>query len=448
MFPRLFSAVAVEPAAGNSVDDTAYRGSENAFGRPFWLTYASNTSMMVAVSLLFRYADFVKSLGGTEWHLGWICGVGVVGSLVMRLAQGVGIDTYGPRTVWLWSSIGVVVSLLGHMAIGRIDTPAIYMLRILFNTSIAGFFGASITYVAGQAPVARMAEVIGSLGTSGFVGMMLGTSLGDVLLGGLSAERSELNHMFEMAALLAATSFVFSWFATRGSARPVKRRRLPTLWLLRRYHPGAVLLCGVAMGFGLGLPGIFLRPFTSSLGIPGIAIFFWVYAPTAFATRLSSRRFPERYGVRPMILVGMAALVGGILSFLLVQHAWQLVAPAVLMGCAHAFLFPAVLAGGSSAFPGRNRGLGTTLMLAMFDLGNLIGNPTAGGLLRLARLTGLPPYPTMFLVIAGVLVMAAATYAWFSRGARVAEQTVAARSLKLHTPPPEALPAVEVGSNR
>jgi len=448
MFPRLFSTVAGEPAADGSIHDTAYRGSENAFGRPFWFTYASNTSMMVAVSLLFRYADFVKALGGTEWNLGWIAGVGVVGSLMMRLAQGVGIDTYGPRKVWLWSSIMVAVSLLGHLAIGRVDTPAIYVLRILFNTSIAGFFGASITFVAGQAPVARMAEVIGSLGTSGFVGMMLGTSLGDVLLGGTSTDRSELNHMFEMAGLLAATSFVFAWLATRGSTPPAKRRRLPTLWLLRRYHPGAVLLCGVAMGFGLGLPGIFLRPFTASLGIPGIAVFFWVYAPTAFVMRLSSRRFPERYGIRPMILVGMAALVSGILSFLLVEHTWQLVAPAVLMGCAHAFLFPAVLAGGSSAFPGRNRGLGTTLMLAMFDVGNLIGNPTAGGLLRLARITGLAPYPTMFLVIAAVLVVAAITYVWFSRGAKAAEQVVATKSLKSHAPPPEPVPAVEVGSNR
>ena len=34
------------------------------FGRPFWFSYAANLSMMVSVSLLFVYAEFIKSIGG------------------------------------------------------------------------------------------------------------------------------------------------------------------------------------------------------------------------------------------------------------------------------------------------------------------------------------------------------------------------------------------------
>ena len=45
---------------------------------------------MTAWSLLYRYADFVRLLGGTEFHLGWIVGVGMVGSIFMRLALGRG----------------------------------------------------------------------------------------------------------------------------------------------------------------------------------------------------------------------------------------------------------------------------------------------------------------------------------------------------------------------
>jgi len=50
------------------------------YGSHFWLSYAGNLLVMTAVAVLFRYADFVAFLGGTEFHLGWIVGVGMVGS--------------------------------------------------------------------------------------------------------------------------------------------------------------------------------------------------------------------------------------------------------------------------------------------------------------------------------------------------------------------------------
>ena len=54
--------------------------SRSTYGRPFWLAYLSNALLLAAVALLFRYADFVTLLGGTEFHLGWIVGIGMVGS--------------------------------------------------------------------------------------------------------------------------------------------------------------------------------------------------------------------------------------------------------------------------------------------------------------------------------------------------------------------------------
>ena len=65
----------------------------------------------------------------------------------------------------------------------------------------------------------------------------------------------------------------------------------------------------------------------------------------------------------------------GLLSYLLVSSRWQLGLPGMLGGVAHALLFPTVVARGSSAFPNRYRGLGTSMMLAMLDLGTLTGAP-------------------------------------------------------------------------
>jgi MFS family permease len=379
------------------------RGDGAAFGRPFWLTYLANSTTMVAVSLLYRYGDFVKIVGGDEVDLGWIVSAGMVGSLLMRLAQGVGIDTYGPRRIWLWSSALFAAACLGHLWITDATTAPIYLLRILWQTSVAGFFGASITYISGRAPMTRMAEVIGTLGTSGFVGMMLGTWLGDQLLNYAELERKHADHMFEVATLLSVAAFVFSYLATVGHPLPATRRRLPVGHLLRRYHPGPVLWVGVAMGLGLGLPGVFLTRFAGTLHIAKLAVFFWVYAPTAFITRMLVRRVPEQYGIRPMILWGLGSLAVGTLSFVGVRHEWQFIFPAVLIGVAHALLFPAVVAGGSGGFPPRYRGLGTTLMLAMFDLGNVVGMPAVDEALHWYARGGLPAYPAMFITVAAAL---------------------------------------------
>ena len=393
------------------------RPAGTAYGAPFWFAYVANTAVMIAVSLLFRYADFVNFLGGTEFNLGWIVGVGMVGSLLMRLLQGVGIDLYGARRVWLLSGFGLVLSCLGHLLIQHVDGPAIFVMRILLNTSIAGMFGASITYISSRAPAARMAEMIGMLGTSGFVGMMIGPRLGDWLFDTATIQRRQLDGMFLLAAAVGAASLVLAAASTRGYRHPPRRKQPPMAWLLRRYHPGPLLPVAVVMGFGLGLPGVFLRPFAVSLGINEIALFFMVYAPTAFLMRLATRRLPSRFGARPMVLTGLCCLILGTLLYLVVRSEWQLVMPAIVLGTAHALLFPSVVAGGSSGFPARYRGLATTLMLAMFDLGNLIGAPTVGIVLRYAGRAGLPRYPSMFLSVATLFTIVMLYYALAGRDA-------------------------------
>lgn len=389
---------------------------EGAYNSSFWLTYCANCALMMAIAVQYRYADFVKFLGGSELLLGWIVGLGMVGSLAMRLVQGVGIDAYGVRRIWLLSVVGFIVACLGHLLVESATGPAIFLLRVLYNSSVAGFFGATITYISRRAPINRIAEVVGTLGTSGFVGMVTGTALGDWIFGPGTPTADDLQGMFIASALLGVVSLFLSLAATWGHAPPVRRRQPPLFWLLRRYHPGAVLATGVAMGFGLSLPTIFLRPYTESLGIPRMALFFAVYTGFAFSARLATRTWPSRIGVRPMILTGLVCLVLSVLLYMPVQAAWHLVFPAISLGAAHALLFPAVIAGGSAAFPVRYRGLGTTLILSMFDIGVLFGFPIVGAILYLSEGAGLPKYTTMFIIVAALLAAISVYYAVGDRG--------------------------------
>lgn len=417
--------------AGRKPRPAPAASSTRIYNAAFWLTYISNLLVTTANATMFRYGDFVTFGGGTELTLGLIVGVGMIGSLLMRAGQGIGIDRYGVRKIWLWSSVFYVLSCLGHLFITDVDGPLVFVLRIVYQTSVAGVFGASITYISRKSPVYKMAEVVGTLGTSGFLGMILGSLLVDRVYGHAPVTSEEVRNMFLVAAAMGAASGLLAWAATRRDAVPAPRRQMPVLWLLRRYQPGPILIMGVTMGFGIGLATTFLRPFAASLNIAGIGTFFSVYAVTAFITRMSIRRLPERIGIRNMVLVGVAFLSLNMLSYLLVRSEWQFVFPAVIIGIAHAILFPAVVAGGSSSFPDRYRGLGTTLMLGAFDLGMFIGSPTAGTVLRSAELLGLPKYPTMFVVLA---VLFAALGLWYAIASRGEKEMIRAQRVDASNP--------------
>lgn len=391
----------------------------SSFGPPFWFTYASNLTQMVAVSLLFVYNDFLKLLGGTELELGLIVGLGMVGSIIMRFVQGVGIDRFGARRIWLASTSLFILSCLGNLLVHDIDSPAVYLLRILYQSSVAGIFSSSITYVSGRAAVARMAEVVGTLGTSGFIGMMAGTALGGLIVGDEGSDRTEINTLFLAAAFFAGLALVFASLATRGVVAAVKRRRGPPLWwLLRRYNPGLILLMSIATGLGLNLPTVFLRPYVEHYQLhDGLVMFFNTYPPIAFVMRLTLRRVPDRLGIRPMLAIGIVSLVIGLMALVPVRETWQLIFAAFFMGLAHACLFPAVVAGGSGAFPGRYRGSGTTLVLAMFDIGTFVGAPLAGAIIRLTEYYGWPSYGTLLPVLSGLLAASGIVYFAFSKSA-------------------------------
>ena len=404
--------------------------------------------MLAGVALLFRYADFVTFLGGNELHLGWVVGVGMVGSLAVRLMLGTGIDRYGPRLIWIGSLVLFAVCCFAHLWIDSHGGPAIYLVRIGLSSSTAGIFGASLTFISTRAPIKRMAEMIGMLGTSGFVGIVAGTQLGDWLADSGSIGRHQLDAMFLSAAGFALSAVAFAWMATRGVPRPLSRRRPPVVGLVKRYNPGTVLLVGAAVGAGLALPATFLRAYAAELGIARIGLFFAVYAPTAIITRLLTRRLPERLGLTRMILVGLVMLVISQFLFLTVTTQWDWAVPAVGYGIAHAILFPTTVAAGCRAFPDRYRGLGTTLMLAAFDAGQMVGAPLAGVVIHTSGLLGLPGYPVMFVTVATAFALVAVVYALTASRQRLPRRTVRPIPEFVPLEPVDAPALVEAGEGR
>jgi MFS family permease len=386
----------------------------NPYGPRFWFTYLANLGLMVAVSLLFRYADFIHHLGGTEKQLGLITGIGMFGAIGSRCFQGVAIDHYGAARVWIFSLVLLVACLMGHLTIGSLNPPLVHGLRVLYTVSLAGAFGASITYVSLRAPANRMGEMIGMLGSSGFIGMAIGPTIGDWLFAAADPDALPLR-LFLCSAAAAALSLCCAVLATYGEARAEQRAPANSVWehplrQIGKYHPGWTLLVGLAMGVGIGIPTTFLSAFAAEKSISELAWFWTPYAVVAFAVRIITRTLADRWGTRPTILTGLACLAASMLAYLFVTSGPSLILPAILGGFGHAFLFPATVAESNHSFPVEYRGLATNLILTMFDIGLLLGQPIFGWTVDLARANGLNGYVVAFSGLATMLLVVAATY--------------------------------------
>jgi MFS family permease len=373
----------------------------------FWLSYAANMAFMVAGSIQVRYSDFVlHRLDGTELQLGLITGLAMSGAVVFRVGLGRVIDRVGAGTVWRGALLVYLIATLAHLVIEQVGI-GVFAARLVTTSATAVVFGASLTHVSLRAPLERVAEIIGVLGSSGFIGLALGPNIVDFLLGPEGSADSVV-HMFVASGIAAGVSLILATLATVGaqvSWRPPSRRT--GVWkLLRRYQPVELLVVGTAMGLALGLPTVFLRTFVEHRQMGSAGSFFLTYATVAFVARLLTRDINARLGTRRVILLGLAMLVLTYLSFIPAHNATWLQITAVIGGAAHALIFPAVVSASTLAFPARHRGTATTLILTGFDTGNLIGLPLFGSLITAAKTLQFAPYKVAFGVVA-LLILAA-----------------------------------------
>lgn len=405
------AGVAIEPPSCAVFGEVAQVAENPYLTFTFWMAFAAQLFLCMVHAVLFRYADFVTVLGGSETHLGWIVGAGMTGSVLMRLSLGRWLDRFGPRIVWIVSLAVLAGTCFAHWGVTDYRGLPIYLLRTLFTTALAGGFAAWTTLIVGRFPGPRMPELLSILGAAGFIGFMLGAHLGDAVCDVPSVGRPETDRMFLLAGLMAIITIPFAWGATLGWKRPSRCRQAPWLRVLRRYQPGWVLLVGIVAGAALAMPTIFLRPFAAELDIPHIGLFFTVSSMTAVTSRFVLRGMDQRLGLPRIILGGLVLMVVAQFLFLTVRSPWQLAIPALAFGGAQAILSPMVIAAGVMTFPARYCGLGSALVLTMIDIGQLLGAPLAGTIMHVSSLVGLPSYPTMFLSTALALVAVGALYA-------------------------------------
>ena len=374
------SADEADSAGNDSPDEPASSGSASIYNAVFWMAYVANTALVAANALTFRFAELVAWRGGTEQIAGTIVSIGVLGALISRLFLGQAIDRFGVRRLWMLASVVFMIGCVGTVAAPAIDwmmTAA----RIAFATSLAAMFTCSIVHIQNLVPTERRTEIIGILGSSGFLGMIIGTQAGDAIYNGFAAP-DNFWIMFGGSASLGAIYLLLVMLLTRGMephARPMATP--PVHRLVFRFWPGSVVLVALMMGMNFTVASIFLTRFATSRNIAGIGTYWTVYAIAAFAFRVGTRRWSRTVGRHRMILRGLTGQALGNCLMPFVTQDYHFIGPALLSGFGHALLFPAVVSLGSGAFPKRYRGTGTTMVLGFFDFGAFLTAPLLGAII-------------------------------------------------------------------
>ncbi len=351
----------------------------SVYDRSFWLAYAANGCAVTAFALHFRFADFVDFLGGSATATGTIWGVGMLGAVLARILTGWQADHRGLRWPWVAGAVLYAAASVGFLLVERVG-PLIYVLRVAFSVALAAMFCCAVGFVWRGVPTPRRAEAVGLMGTSGFLGMVLGPQLADAVFRLPLSPWWQYKALFGLAAALAflELAIVLVAVAQPSAAWHTRRPELPLVNVLLRFFPSTVVPVTLLMGAAQSVVFTFLTRFVAARGLQGIGPFFAIYALWALCVRVIGRRVPERLGLERAILI--ACLLYGVtgLAFLWVDSYVALALVALIGGTGHAIMFPCVTALGAGHFPQDYTVTGVAVTLGLVDLANFIMAPTLG----------------------------------------------------------------------
>lgn len=370
---------------------------------------------MLSNTMMAHYARWISFLGGDDVDIGWIMGAGAIISLLARPWIGQWIDRFGARQMWLVGYLlfgsGTVLNLL----LGDLDAR-IYVCRSITMLGAAFVFSSSLTYVTHLAPISRRTEAIGVLGCGGFLGIILGPFIGELILT-TDRARGDFVVLFVVATgmLIIPTLLLLSLPDKRDSDR---ERRFHLRDFVRssiEHWPGSIGLVQLAFGMCMAVPFFFMTRFVDEIGKTlaadfresAVSWFFVCYAGCGLTVRLASRKVPDRIGRRKVLLTGCATMGSGMLTFsqIDVANPWVLlITSALICGTGHALMFHTGTALFLERFPAEKRGVGAALSLMVMDAGMICGAPLLG---VIADQSG---YSAVFLTVSGVCFFAGVVY--------------------------------------
>jgi MFS family permease len=363
-----------------------------------------NLALVILVQAVFcagnclwvHYARWIGHLGGDEFIVGLVTGLGPVIGLLFRPTLGSFVDTIGARQGII---LGAGISALaggGNVFVTELG-PLVYLSRMGSFVGGALFFGSAVTYVSQTSADLHRTMSIGLMGCGGFLGVALGPLVGDEIFGAGPPDRQRFNMLFLFLFWTGVAALGLSLAKNRGLSLDHGRKRLTTADFLRNcaaHWPGAILAVALAVGVGMTLPFVFLTRFAATVGIHSTGSYFLFYGLFAIALRLAIGS-PDTWGKERVLHVGLAMMAAGAWLLLLVtpERYPLFLISALLSGGGHALVFHVMMSLGMESFPLRLHGTAAALCYMGVDFGMIVFSPLIGWMITLVG------YQALFLTV-------------------------------------------------
>ena len=325
---------------------------------------------------------FAMTLGATDAFLGFIISVSTLTGMVLKPAIGILSDRWGRR--W-WLIIGTVFFTGMPFLYRFVHTPAeLFGIRIIHGLATAIYGPVTLAFVA-EGVKDRLAEKLGWFGMARSAGYIVGPAAAGWLL----AAKVSLVNVFTIIGLFSCLAFVPILLLSEPAPR-VKAIRPPIsqqiVHALRSgTHTPAVWLSGgleATVFIALYAVKAFLPIYALSteVSVAWVGAFFSVQEGVHTTLKPLGGRIGDRLGYFGAICVGMA-LMGIALPLIPLTHGiLSLMALAILIGAAQAFVFPSTVALVSTQISPLHIGAGMGLIGTLKNAGKVVG-PILGGFL-------------------------------------------------------------------
>ncbi|HET9932694.1 MAG TPA: MFS transporter [Polyangiaceae bacterium] len=309
--------------------------------------------------LLPKYLATALHAGPTT--IGTVMSTSLAAAVATTPMMGALLDRYGRRIPMALSALVVVVASLGMLRVREVGA-LLYALRLLQGVGFALGFNAAAALVADIAPLGRLGQAMGLLGTAS----LITNAIAPALFEGVAA-RWGWAPVFAAASFTGLVTLAVTFSLPRPRANDVTfsagtATATPTLTTSR--INAATLATGAAFGTLIS----FTQPFALARGAERVSTYLVGYTLGALVVRIALGSLADRVGRQrvaqwSLFAYGAVALLTSLLEPSL------LLPLGILFGAAHGFLYPALAALAADGASPERRGRTLANFNAAFNSG-------------------------------------------------------------------------------
>ena len=350
---------------------------------------------------------FSMSLGAGPEVSGAIVAVSTITGLITSPLIGTLSDLYGRRRLLI---AGTAVFAFTPFVYLFVQTPGQLLLVRLVHGFATAIYGPVVTALVADMFQQRRTQRMGWYRSIRTASYLLGP-----LLGGFVLFYADFRLAWVSVGALGLIAFLPALALPRAGQSASSLRQRPSAREFVRQHlfqaftDHSLLALGVVeatLYLGLRANRAFLPLFADSMGINAaqIGVIFSIQVAAALLAQPLAGTLADRLGRRPLVLVGLLLVAGGLPLMVTARSLPILALLSVALGVGEAAIMPSIATLGTELSDRGNYGSTLGMLDAMDNVGKALGPIVAGLLL------GLFNYTVTFIIIAGILVTVAAIF--------------------------------------